>query len=51
MKLQKYEIKIGEEWYPVKGTTLGLKEGWLSWEDKDGASGLSRPGTWRKAVR
>lgn len=47
MKLQKFEIKVGDEWCPVRGTIIGLKEGWLHWQDSDGSSGLSRPGTWR----
>mgnify|MGYP001589394510 CR=1 FL=1 len=33
--------------YTVKGSTSGMKDGWLSWKDKDGATGLSRPGSWR----
>jgi hypothetical protein len=48
MRLQKYEIKIGDKWYPVTGTTVGMKTGWMSWQDADGSTGLSRPGTWRE---
>jgi hypothetical protein len=44
----KYEVKMGEDWHPVKGTTQGMKAGWLHWEDNDGCTGLSRPGTWRE---
>jgi hypothetical protein len=46
MKLEKYEIQIGDKWEPVTGTTVGLKEGWLSWTDGE-SNGLARPGTWR----
>jgi hypothetical protein len=48
MKLQKYEILIGDKWEPVNGTTVSLKEGWLEWTDGS-SSGLARPGTWRFA--
>lgn len=47
MKLEKFEIKIGWQWQPVRGTTLGMKPGWLSWTDGE-SSGLARPGTWRE---
>ena len=47
MALQKYEILISGEWYKVRGSTSGLKDGWLEWKDNEGAQGLARPGTWR----
>lgn len=50
MKLTTYEIKIGNTWYKVKGSIQGLRKGWLCWEDKDGCTGLARPGNWREPV-
>lgn len=43
-----YEIRDGNKWVRVKGTTAGLKIGWLHWSMRDGATGLARPGTWRE---
>jgi len=47
MALQTYEIKISDRWEKVKGTTAGMREGWLVWKDTEGCQGMSRPGTWR----
>jgi hypothetical protein len=41
-----FEIKIGDDWKPVKGTTRSMNEGWLYWTDGH-SSGLAKPGTWR----
>ncbi len=49
MKLESYEIQIGDEWFPVKG--IVNPKGWLEWRDKDGAGGLKRPGTFRKKIK
>lgn len=46
--MKKYELKVGDTWATVKGTTLGMKDGWLYWEDSNGCNGLARPGTWRE---
>jgi len=46
MKLETFEIQIGDQWFPVKG--LVNAKGWLEWKDKDGAGGLKKPGTFRK---
>lgn len=43
--MQKYEIQIGKEWYPVRGYVNA--KGWLEWKDSDGAQGLKQPGTFR----
>jgi hypothetical protein len=50
MKLENYEVQSGDKWEPVKGTTVGMKAGWLSWTDGD-SNGLARPGTWRPQTR
>jgi hypothetical protein len=49
MKLEWYEIKgyPADTWEKVKGTTVGMREGWLAWKDGE-SEGLARPGTWRK---
>lgn len=49
MKRTKYQLLEGGKWTDVKrATTEGLNPGWLHWEDADGCTGLSRPGTWRE---
>jgi hypothetical protein len=47
-KLRAFEILVAGTWEKVKGTTNGVREGWLSWDDGQGCTGLSRPGTWRE---
>jgi hypothetical protein len=48
--MKTYEIRIGDKWFKVRGTTTGLREGWLSWTDRE-STGLARPGTWRPYVK
>ena len=43
MSLKQYALKIGNELLRVKG--LVNSKGWLEWRDKDGSSGLAKPGS------
>lgn len=44
----KYEVKVGDKFETVKVAKI-MPSGWLHWEDRDGCTGLSRPGNWREA--
>ena len=41
MKLRKFRIRVGEEWFKVRGFVNS--KGWLEWVDTDGSQGVSRP--------
>jgi hypothetical protein len=43
--MQKYEIKIGDKWYPCRGYINA--KGWLEFKCSDGAQGIMQPKNFR----